>query len=150
MRRISVAVAPLAEQKRIVAKVEELIARVNTAREHLAKVPQILKAFRQSVLAAACSGRLTEDWREEQPAVQSADSLFNPTPTRKHGRKRAGRLWGAGVVPELTEEERDSLPETWIWSKVRAVGNEPENTVQVGPMSMVSRDFAKTGRWVSG
>src|SRR5262249_47749015 len=56
---------PLAEQKRIVAKVEALLARVNAARQRLAKAPAILKRFRQSVLAAACSGRLTAGWREE-------------------------------------------------------------------------------------
>jgi len=60
---ISVPVPPLAEQKRIVAKVEELFARINAAREHLNRIPSILKRFRQSVLAAACSGKLTEDWR---------------------------------------------------------------------------------------
>lgn len=50
---------PLKEQKRIVAKIEALIVRVDAVRERLAKVPAILKRFRQSVLAAACSGRLT-------------------------------------------------------------------------------------------
>lgn len=55
---------PIAEQKRIVAKVEELLARVSAARDRLATVPAILKRFRQSVLAAACSGRLTEDLRD--------------------------------------------------------------------------------------
>jgi type I restriction enzyme S subunit len=50
---------PLDEQKRIVAKVEELLARVNGTKERLAKVSAILKRFRQSVLAAACSGQLT-------------------------------------------------------------------------------------------
>jgi type I restriction enzyme, S subunit len=54
---------PLAEQKRIVAKVEELLVRVNAARARLAKAPALLKRFRQSVLAAACSGQLTADWR---------------------------------------------------------------------------------------
>jgi type I restriction enzyme S subunit len=44
---------PLAEQKRIVAKVETLLAHVNAARQRLAKVPALLKRFRQSVLAAA-------------------------------------------------------------------------------------------------
>lgn len=50
---------PIAEQRRIVEKVEALLARVNAARDRLAKVPGILKRFRQSVLAAACSGELT-------------------------------------------------------------------------------------------
>jgi type I restriction enzyme S subunit len=54
---------PLAEQRRIVEKVEVLLAEVNAARARLAKVPTILKRFRQSILSAACSGRLTEDWR---------------------------------------------------------------------------------------
>lgn len=52
---------PLAEQKRIVAKVEELLAQVSAARERLARVPAILKRFRQAVLAAACEGRLTNE-----------------------------------------------------------------------------------------
>jgi len=56
--------APLAEQKRIMAKVEELLGRVNAARARLARLPAILKRFRQSVLAAACSGQLTAEWRE--------------------------------------------------------------------------------------
>jgi type I restriction enzyme, S subunit len=58
------ALPPLAEQKRIVAKVEELLERANAARERLRRVPEILKRFRQAVLAEACSGQLTEDWRE--------------------------------------------------------------------------------------
>ena len=54
---LEVPLAPLAEQKRIVAKVEELLTRVNATKERLAKVSLILKRFRQAVLAAACSGR---------------------------------------------------------------------------------------------
>lgn len=66
-------IPPLAEQKRIVAKVEELLAHINAARERLARLPAILKRFRQSVLAAACSGRLTEGWRANFD--RSADSI---------------------------------------------------------------------------
>jgi len=49
---------PLPEQKRIVAKLETLLAQLNKSKEHLAQVPQLIKHFRQSVLAAACSGQL--------------------------------------------------------------------------------------------
>ena len=57
---------PLNEQSRIVAKLEEVLAKVNTSQKRLARIPVILKRFRQAVLAAACSGRLTADWREER------------------------------------------------------------------------------------
>lgn len=73
IRTLKFPVAPFAEQKRIVAKVEQLLARVNGARERLAKVPAVLKRFRQSVLAAACSGRLTADWRENNTSVTSSE-----------------------------------------------------------------------------
>ena len=65
---------PSSEQRRIVAKVEELLKHVNASRDHLAKASKILKAFRQSVLAAACSGRLTEDWRERHPTIETRPS----------------------------------------------------------------------------
>jgi type I restriction enzyme, S subunit len=60
-----IAVAPLPEQQRIVEKLQALQTRVDACRARLDKIPAILKRFCQSVLAAACSGRLTEDWRAE-------------------------------------------------------------------------------------
>lgn len=57
--------APLNEQKRIADKLDAVLARVDACRERLDRVPAILKRFRQSVLAAATSGKLTEEWREE-------------------------------------------------------------------------------------
>src|SRR5437764_12385689 len=68
---------PLTEQQRIVAKVQALLARVNAARQRLAKMPAILKRFRQSVLAAACSGRLTVDWRETNADAASGVHLVD-------------------------------------------------------------------------
>ena len=58
-----VALAPLAEQKAIADKLDTLLAQVENTKARLERIPQILKRFRQSVLAAAVSGRLTEEWR---------------------------------------------------------------------------------------
>jgi type I restriction enzyme S subunit len=105
----SLLIPPLAEQKRIVAKVEELLASVNAARERLARVPAILKRFRQAVLGAACDGRLTAEWREAHPNRQIEVSL-NALAPRLDSRPRRG-------VPESvdTPEVIDSLelPESW-------------------------------------
>ena len=48
-------IAPLAEQRRIVAKLEKLLDQVDACQQRLEKMPTLLKRFRQSVLAAACS-----------------------------------------------------------------------------------------------
>ena len=56
--------APINEQRRIADKLDRVLARVDTANEHLSRVAPLIKRFRQSVLAAATSGRLTEDWRK--------------------------------------------------------------------------------------
>ena len=57
--------SPLAEQQQIAAKLDELLAQVDTLKTRLDAIPKILKRFRQSVLAAAVSGKLTEDWRSD-------------------------------------------------------------------------------------
>ena len=62
--RTLVAVPPLNEQKRIADKLDAVLARVDACRERLDRVPAILKRFRQAVLAAATSGKLTEEWRQ--------------------------------------------------------------------------------------
>lgn len=66
LRRLPVLLPPKAEQKRIADKLDALLARVDACRERLDRVPGILKRFRQSVLAAATSGELTREWREER------------------------------------------------------------------------------------
>jgi type I restriction enzyme S subunit len=71
---IEVPVAPLAEQRRIVAKLEELLYQVEACQRRLVRIPRLLKRFRQAVLAAACSGRLTADWREENSATNTASA----------------------------------------------------------------------------
>lgn len=59
----SVPVAPLSEQTRIADKLDAVLARVDACRDRLDRIPAILKRFHQSVLVAATSGALTEDWR---------------------------------------------------------------------------------------
>ena len=64
---LEIGLPPLAEQTRIAEKLDELLAQVDTLKARIDAIPALLKRFRQSVLAAAVSGRLTEDWREENP-----------------------------------------------------------------------------------
>lgn len=62
-RQAPFVLAPKNEQKRIADKLDSVLTRVDAVDIRLARVASILQRFRQSVLAAAMSGQLTEDWR---------------------------------------------------------------------------------------
>jgi type I restriction enzyme, S subunit len=62
-RQAPFVLAPKNEQKRIADKLDTVLTRVDAVNTRLAGVTPILKRFRQSVLAAATSGRLTREWR---------------------------------------------------------------------------------------
>ena len=55
---------PLAEQQRIVAKLDTLFGHLDSLKQRLELIPTLLKQFRQSVLTQAVTGKLTEEWRE--------------------------------------------------------------------------------------
>jgi type I restriction enzyme S subunit len=76
VREWPVILPPLAEQERIVNRIEQLLVELDSAKTRLSKLPLFLKWFRQAVLAAACSGKLTEDWRRENPSINAAATLL--------------------------------------------------------------------------
>jgi type I restriction enzyme S subunit len=68
--------APLREQRRIVAKIEELFSELDKGIEALTTAREQLKAYRQSVLKHAFDGKLTEGWRwENLSKLETADQI---------------------------------------------------------------------------
>lgn len=66
LEKVRVPVPPEAEQVRIVKKLDTIFEQLNETKARLNRVPDLLKKFRQSVLDAACTGKLTADWREQR------------------------------------------------------------------------------------
>lgn len=67
---------PQAEQIRIAQKLDELLAQVDTLKARIDAIPALLKRFRQSVLAVAVSGQLTEEWRTQKLRAEWRVSRF--------------------------------------------------------------------------
>lgn len=89
-------VPPVAEQTRIAQKLDELLAQVDTLKARIDAIPALLKRFRQSVLAAAVSGRLTEEWRaslETYTHPDGDDWKWPPIP----------QSWQVKRYPEIVE-----------------------------------------------
>lgn len=69
IEQLEIPIPPLAEQKIIAEKLDTLLAQVDSTKARLEQIPKILKRFRQAVLAAAVSGKLTEDYRKNQETI---------------------------------------------------------------------------------
>ena len=91
VRETEIPIAPFAEQKRIADKLDVLLSRVDSCRERLDRVPAILKRFRQSVLAAATSGKLTDDWRGDPSNSTGLPSTWTNCLIKDAGRIQLGR-----------------------------------------------------------
>ncbi|WP_298190562.1 restriction endonuclease subunit S [Novosphingobium sp.] len=111
------ALPPLAEQERIVEKIETLFAEIDKGEEALRAVRKLLARYRQSVLKAAVTGALTADWRAAngQPTETGQDLL---TRILKHRRE----TWqGRGRYVEPAAPNCDGLPDLpdgWAWASV--------------------------------
>jgi type I restriction enzyme S subunit len=75
LKDFDIPLAPLNEQIRIADKLDSMLAKVDAAQVSLDKIPYILKRFRQSVLAAATSGELTEEWRKNNKTLWECDKF---------------------------------------------------------------------------
>jgi type I restriction enzyme S subunit len=128
---------PESEQRRIVVKLEALLAKVDSSRKRMERIPIILKRFRQAVLAAACEGRLTADWRDGQPSPPSALILLAQI---KEARKTQQSRPRRGVNPEVAiqalaphEQPDESLPESWTWVRFGDVIGDLKNGISTRP-----------------
>ena len=94
---------PLAEQTRIAQKLDELLAQVDTLKARIDGIPALLKRFRQSILAAAVSGRLTEEWRLNASAWSDTTiGQVCSVATGKTPKRDIPGYWENGDIPWLT------------------------------------------------
>jgi len=131
LREFELPLPPLAEQRRIVAKLEELLGKVSSSQQRLSRVPGLLKRFRQSVLAAACSGRLTADWREQNPDAIPATPSVQPGKSSQAARASDECILGDSGL-SVGDCGQDA-PAKWTWTKLTDVarlesGHTPSRT----------------------
>jgi len=87
LQDVRIPLPPLEEQKLIERKIGSALAQVDSIKTRLDQIPQILKRFRQAVLSAAVSGRLTEDVRKEKWATTTLIEVVKDRPRNGHSPK---------------------------------------------------------------
>lgn len=130
--RIPIPLPPLNEQNRIVVKLDKLLAKVETARECLDKIPGILKKYRQAILISAFSGQLTLDWREtnqnkikDDPSVLLKKIKHFRLENSKSKREfnQINKLYEQLCETKSSFQDENTFPEEWETCTIFEVGN---------------------------
>lgn len=122
---------PTCEQRRIVAKIEELFSELDKGIESLKTAQAQLKVYRQALLKHAFEGKLTAQWRADNPDKlataevlleriqrERAESYRQQLADWEDVSKQGSKPKAAKLLPPLTTEELAELPRLpgeWIW-----------------------------------
>lgn len=119
-----VGLPPLQEQKRIVAKIEELMPYIEKYDKAYTKVEALNKKFpedmQKSILQYAIQGKLVEQREEEG----TAEELYVKIQEEKEKLVKEKKIKKEKPLPEITEEEIPfEIPESWKWVRLGALLN---------------------------
>ncbi len=117
-----VVLPPLVEQKRIVAKIEELLPLVDRYAASYEKLEQFNAKFpedmKKSILQYAIQGKLVE----QRPEEGTAEELYRQIQTEKKRLIKEGKIKKEKPLPEIAEDEIPfDIPESWKWCRLSDV-----------------------------
>lgn len=121
--------APVSEQRRIVARVDALFAEIAEGEAALEAARAGLDTFRRALLKAAVTGELTRDWRQDneennRPATETGHDLLARIKAERAAKGQAkGRGKRTADAPPLDTSTLPDLPEGWAWGTVEKVGS---------------------------
>jgi type I restriction enzyme S subunit len=124
--------APLAEQKRIVAKLDKAFQHLDTLKAKLDRIPELLKNFRQAVLTQAVTGKLTEEWREENNEIIDGNLLIeNCFKERQH-------LYCSDRTtflkpPNFYITQQTGFPNNWCFTYPELIASPEKYSLSIGP-----------------
>ncbi|OPZ03193.1 MAG: Type-1 restriction enzyme EcoKI specificity protein [Bacteroidetes bacterium ADurb.BinA395] len=147
---------PLAEQHRIVAKLDALFEKIESNKQRLEKIPKLLKRFRQSVLAAAVSGKLTEEWRVVNK--NSVDDLIKKVNIIREEKYKAELETAkklklrkpkrpSNLVIEVILNGDFSIPDEWRLITLESSASIEHYAMSSGPFgsALGTKDYKETG-----
>ena len=144
LHQMSVPLPPLAEQKRIVAKIEELLPLVDRYEQAWTKLEDFNRRFpedmKKSILQQAIQGKLVE----QRPEEGTAQELYAQIQAEEQRLIKEGEIKKEKPLPEITEDEKPfEIPEGWTWVRFSNLMNE----ISTGPFgSMLHKsDYVKNG-----
>lgn len=80
---------------------------------------ELITQLKQSILQEAIQGKLTEDWRKQNPDIEPASELLKRIKAEKAQLVKEKKIRKEKPLPPITEDEKPfELPEDWVWCRI--------------------------------
>ncbi len=119
MNSILIPIPPLAEQKRIIAKIKDLLPMIDRYEQAWNRLEDFNKRFptdlQKSILQLAIQGKLAD----QRPEEGTGEELYQQIQAEKQALIKAGKLKKEKPLPEITQDEIPFIiPESWKWVRL--------------------------------
>lgn len=134
LKSVVLPIAPLAEQHRIVARIDALFAEIAEGEAALAEARKGLDIFRRALLKAAVTGELTKDWRAANPVSETGYDLLTRI-VEKHATKAGAQASSRNALNSALPP----IPETWAWATLERLAETVRNGTSLAPRAVSNR-----------
>ena len=116
---VEIPLPPTNEQKEIVAKIEELVSKLDSGVKELQTANKRLNQYKRITLQNAVEGELTKNWRINKEDIEPTERLLKRTEELREDEcgGKYGKLMEPTDIPDGIE-----IPQNWAWASLSQIG----------------------------
>ena len=114
------------EQRKILNEIEQTEIKNNELLKELQFQEENLTKLRKSILNDAVQGKLTSQWRKQNPNIESAIELFKGNVSGKEVYDKRNKINPKQYIGTSNEEDPFEIPPSWTWCKFRDIYDDIE------------------------
>lgn len=120
---VEIPLPEISVQKKIIKKFIAQEEKTKIIESEIQTQKQLLTQLKQSILQEAIQGKLTADWRAQNPNTESASELLKRIKAEKAQLIKDKKIKKEKALPPITEEEIPfELPAGWVWCRMQESG----------------------------
>ncbi|WP_424946517.1 restriction endonuclease subunit S [Candidatus Spongiihabitans sp.] len=147
--QIEIDLPDIEEQQRIVSYFQNIETEDKELQEEIGHQQTLLKNLRQQILQEAIEGKLTAEWRQQNPDVEPANELLSRIQAEKEQLIKDKKIKKQKPLPPISDEEKPfDLPDGWVWCRLGDAGlinprnnADDKNIAGFSPMPYVNHKF---------
>ncbi len=143
LAQIELPVPPMDKQIEILSKRKCVEFEVDSVKSELTHQYTLLKKLRQQLLQEAIEGKLTADWRAQNPDVEPASELLKRIAAEKAQLVKDKKIKAQKPLPPITDKEKPfELPQGWEWCRIDDIIENKSHSLKAGPFgSSLTKDM---------